>query len=287
VHQSLDSIPTADWYASPLTPRFTISPGFGSGSRLLNILFGGHRSQHQHALDTPADIAPTCRSLSLDDTPSAPAALFTSWVRSSPTSFPVSLFHKPRLARPPGHIFAAWRVQRHRCSTQRPPVLLLALLLLPGVIYVYRQGLTVSPEANLASPVAPTRASPSPPTSSNGPYAMDETLSRSNGHPQAATTVSAKNPKAAAAMANDMNIVRRKLTGYVGFANLPNQWHRKSVRKGFNFNVMVVGTCHYHRGSKSTLMQARRRVWPRKVDPSQHPLQHVAIPAQGAQAPEP
>ena len=38
------------------------------------------------------------------------------------------------------------------------------------------------------------------------------------------------------------NIVRRKLTGYVGFANLPNQWHRKSVRKGFNFNVMVVGT---------------------------------------------
>ncbi|KAK4193850.1 Septin-domain-containing protein [Podospora australis] len=40
---------------------------------------------------------------------------------------------------------------------------------------------------------------------------------------------------------DDRNIVRRKLTGYVGFANLPNQWHRKSVRKGFNFNVMVVG----------------------------------------------
>lgn len=41
---------------------------------------------------------------------------------------------------------------------------------------------------------------------------------------------------------DNKNIVRRKLTGYVGFANLPNQWHRKSVRKGFNFNVMVVGT---------------------------------------------
>ncbi|KAI0164667.1 Septin-domain-containing protein [Xylariaceae sp. FL1272] len=40
---------------------------------------------------------------------------------------------------------------------------------------------------------------------------------------------------------DNKNIVRRKLTGYVGFANLPNQWHRKSVRKGFNFNVMVVG----------------------------------------------
>jgi septin 7 len=40
---------------------------------------------------------------------------------------------------------------------------------------------------------------------------------------------------------DNRNIVRRKLTSYVGFANLPNQWHRKSVRKGFNFNVMVVG----------------------------------------------
>lgn len=65
----------------------------------------------------------------------------------------------------------------------------------------------------------------------------------SNGQsPAIPQTVTAKSPKAAAALANDMNIVRRKLTGYVGFANLPNQWHRKSVRKGFNFNVMVVGT---------------------------------------------
>ncbi|KAF9874796.1 septin [Colletotrichum karsti] len=49
-------------------------------------------------------------------------------------------------------------------------------------------------------------------------------------------------PPMAAAPSSDLrNIVRRKLTGYVGFANLPNQWHRKSVRKGFNFNVMVVG----------------------------------------------
>lgn len=55
-------------------------------------------------------------------------------------------------------------------------------------------------------------------------------------------TVSSTDPRAAAQAANDMrNVVRRKLTGYVGFANLPNQWHRKSVRKGFNFNVMVVG----------------------------------------------
>ena len=41
-------------------------------------------------------------------------------------------------------------------------------------------------------------------------------------------------------------IIRKKLNGYVGFANLPNQVHRKSVRKGFQFTAMVVGThrCH-------------------------------------------
>lgn len=37
-------------------------------------------------------------------------------------------------------------------------------------------------------------------------------------------------------------IIRKKLNGYVGFANLPNQVHRKSVRKGFQFTAMVVGT---------------------------------------------
>jgi septin 7 len=37
------------------------------------------------------------------------------------------------------------------------------------------------------------------------------------------------------------NVIRKKLMGYVGFANLPNQVHRKSVRKGFQFTVMVVG----------------------------------------------
>ena len=63
----------------------------------------------------------------------------------------------------------------------------------------------------------------------------------------ASQTVSSKDPKLAAQAASDMrNVVRRKLTGYVGFANLPNQWHRKSVRKGFNFNVMVVGEWPAH-----------------------------------------
>jgi septin 7 len=80
------------------------------------------------------------------------------------------------------------------------------------------------------SPAAPSRVSPAP----NG-----KAVSPSQEVPQ---SVSSTDPKIAAQQASDMrNIVRRKLTGYVGFANLPNQWHRKSVRKGFNFNVMVVG----------------------------------------------
>ena len=88
---------------------------------------------------------------------------------------------------------------------------------------------------------APTRASPSPNVPNGKP--TSPYVERSNPMGQgAAQTVSSKDPKAAAAAASDMrNVVRRKLTGYVGFANLPNQWHRKSVRKGFNFNVMVVG----------------------------------------------
>ena len=34
---------------------------------------------------------------------------------------------------------------------------------------------------------------------------------------------------------------QRTLDGYVGFANLPNQVYRKSVKKGFEFNLMVIG----------------------------------------------
>ena len=81
---------------------------------------------------------------------------------------------------------------------------------------------------------APTRPSPAPVP---GNAKASSSYSKSS-----VQTVSSKDPKAVAQAASDMtNVVRRKLTGYVGFANLPNQWHRKSVRKGFNFNVMVVG----------------------------------------------
>uniref|UniRef100_A0A674D2B6 Zgc:63587 n=1 Tax=Salmo trutta TaxID=8032 RepID=A0A674D2B6_SALTR len=41
--------------------------------------------------------------------------------------------------------------------------------------------------------------------------------------------------------------------GYVGFANLPNQVHRKSVKKGFEFTLMVVGESGL---GKSTLINS-------------------------------
>ena len=97
------------------------------------------------------------------------------------------------------------------------------------------------------TPPAPARVSPAPPQNPGGANGSGSFVERSNAMAVGTTsptpqTVSSKDPKAAAAAASDMrNIVRRKLTGFVGFANLPNQWHRKSVRKGFNFNVMVVG----------------------------------------------
>lgn len=101
------------------------------------------------------------------------------------------------------------------------------------------------PNGPVATSAPPNRASPIPNQANlpNGkpasPLVTTSNTMPNGGGPQ---TVTSKDPKAAAQAASDMrNIVRRKLTGYVGFANLPNQWHRKSVRKGFNFNVMVVG----------------------------------------------
>lgn len=101
----------------------------------------------------------------------------------------------------------------------------------------------------------------------------------------ASQTVSSRDPKAAAQAASDMrNVVRRKLTGYVGFANLPNQWHRKSVRKGFNFNVMVVGKFPSH-DPKAIVTKHFRRIWLGKIYLGQHPLQYLPLPTERAKSP--
>ncbi|KAG9256464.1 cell division control protein 3 [Emericellopsis atlantica] len=82
------------------------------------------------------------------------------------------------------------------------------------------------------------RTSDGPPAVAPASPTSDDIMESVQGVPVSdPTTLSVAHTPAAEAK----NIVRRKLTGYVGFANLPNQWHRKSVRKGFNFNVMVVG----------------------------------------------
>lgn len=116
-----------------------------------------------------------------------------------------------------------------------------APLPLSTVNEIKHERLNADPSSDTASAQSPqARGSPVPVPNGKpaSPY-IKESTPMSTG---AGQTISSKDPKAAAAAANEMrNVVRRKLTGYVGFANLPNQWHRKSVRKGFSFNVMVVG----------------------------------------------
>lgn len=133
--------------------------------------------------------------------------------------------------------------------------------------------------------VGPNRGSPAPlgPPVPNGkptsPYG-ERTNPVSPNAQIAAQTVSSKDPKAAAQAASDLrNVVRRKLTGYVGFANLPNQWHRKSVRKGFNFNVMVVGKALALR-MFSVNTEFERGIWFGEVDPGEYAFQHLTVPSQ-------
>lgn len=45
------------------------------------------------------------------------------------------------------------------------------------------------------------------------------------------------------------------MEGYVGFANLPNQVFRKSVKKGFEFTVMVVGKVKFIAWTEANLQK--------------------------------
>ncbi|KAI9461828.1 Septin-domain-containing protein [Boletus coccyginus] len=78
-------------------------------------------------------------------------------------------------------------------------------------------------------------------------------------------------------------VIRKKLMGYVGFANLPNQVHRKSVRKGFQFTAMVVGESGL---GKSTLINTlfNTPLYPTKqpLPPTNERPKTVAIESIGA-----
>ncbi|KAK3697998.1 hypothetical protein QZH41_014370 [Actinostola sp. cb2023] len=52
---------------------------------------------------------------------------------------------------------------------------------------------------------------------------------------------------------NEIKNLLLNMANYVGFANLPNQVHRKSVKKGFEFTLMVVGESGL---GKSTLIDS-------------------------------
>ena len=54
-------------------------------------------------------------------------------------------------------------------------------------------------------------------------------------------------------MSTDHRFHSADIGGYLGFANLPNQVHRKSVKKGFEFTLMVIGESGL---GKSTLINS-------------------------------
>jgi hypothetical protein len=110
-------------------------------------------------------------------------------------------------------------------------------------------------------------------------YTSRTTDVSANGYPNSSQ------PSLVPAAATPSNIIRKKLMGYVGFANLPNQVHRKSVRKGFQFTCMVVGACLFASRASATSHSAHRRVGARQEHAYQHPLQHHPLPAQGAAPP--
>ncbi|KAK7207753.1 cell division control protein 3/GTP binding protein [Myxozyma melibiosi] len=100
-----------------------------------------------------------------------------------------------------------------------------------------------SPTPSSSSPSS-AAAPPTPPDALPASYPMQSSVSNSSSTSPAtllSATPSSKSVADVQANGNGTSIIRRKITSLVGFSNLPAQHHRRSVRKGFDFNVMVVG----------------------------------------------
>lgn len=76
-------------------------------------------------------------------------------------------------------------------------------------------------------------------------------------------------------------IVRRKLNGFVGFSNFPQQWHQKSLRQGFTLNLMVVGESGLGKSTlintifEETLIRPRSHEGPREDDADVEPTVEI------------
>lgn len=120
----------------------------------------------------------------------------------------------------------------------------------------------------LAAAIAPAGAPPQPPSTAPRALSSRENLyGSSNGVPGKVAGSSSAGLKpdlapkprdvspqpGSAALAAATRLPPRQLDGYVGFANLPNQVYRKSVKRGFEFTLMVVGETGL---GKSTLINS-------------------------------
>jgi septin 7 len=96
---------------------------------------------------------------------------------------------------------------------------------------------------NQPGQVPPVPSTPVPTTTpvapSNGPVTNGHVATTTPASSQAVTvTATSTTPLTAKLSAMCKS---KALDGYVGFANLPNQVYRKAVKKGFEFNLMVIG----------------------------------------------
>lgn len=100
------------------------------------------------------------------------------------------------------------------------------------------QGGSAGGGVKVAPPVPPP-----PPSSSSTGQNLAVNIARQNGSSTNAATTAANvtNGCANATSAGTALTKTKNLDGYVGFANLPNQVYRKAVKKGFEFNLMVIG----------------------------------------------